>query len=146
MAVRLGDARTRELYGFCLWAPFTIAAIVGLGGIGFCFPFPKGALIAVVAIPIAVIPWRKVTSGAVGPALIEVLGWTGRIQVMIYGLLLTIGIVATRVAKDCESGLRRVPNCRSPWLPPANHQSARIVRGLLVHKIVFSSLGVRCVG
>ncbi len=97
LAVRLGDARTRELYGFCLWAPFAIAAIVGLGGIGFVSLFPKGALIAVVAIPIAVIPWRKVTSGAVGPALIEVLGWTGRIQ-LIYGLLLTIGIVATRVA------------------------------------------------
>jgi len=97
LAVRLGDARTRELYGFCLWAPFAIAAIVGLGGIGFVSLFPKGALIAVVAIPIAVIPWRKVTSGAVGPALIEVLSWTGRIQ-LIYGLLLTIGIVATRVA------------------------------------------------
>jgi 1,4-dihydroxy-2-naphthoate octaprenyltransferase len=57
LAVRLGDARTRELYGFCLWVPFAIAAIVGLGGIGYVSLFPKGALIAVVAIPVAFIPW-----------------------------------------------------------------------------------------
>lgn len=94
LAVRLGDARTREFYGLCLWVSFAIAAIVGLGGIGFVPAFPPGALIAVVAVPIAFIPWKQVRGGAVGPELIGVLGWTARIQ-LIFGLLLTVGIVAS---------------------------------------------------
>lgn len=95
LAVRLGDRRTRDLYGFCLWVPFAIAGIVGFGGIGFVSAFPAGALIAVVAVPIAFIPWRQVRGGAIGPALITVLGWTARIQ-LVYGALLSVGIVATR--------------------------------------------------
>ncbi len=96
LAVRLGDSRTRVLYGLCLWVPFAVAAIVGLGGIGRISLFPAGALVALIAIPAALIPWKQVRTGASGPALVEVLGWTGRIQ-LLYGLLLTIGIVGSRL-------------------------------------------------
>ncbi len=96
LAVRLGAARTRELYGICLWVPFAVAVVVGLGGIGYVSAFPAGALIAVVAVPIAFIPWRQVRGGAVGPALIGVLSWTARIQ-LIYGLLLSVGTIASGI-------------------------------------------------
>lgn len=94
LAVRLGDAKTRSLYGFCLFVPFAIAAIVGLGGIGFVSVFPEGCLVALVALPLAFVPWIKVKKGALGPALIPVLVWTGRVQ-LAYGALLTIGIVVS---------------------------------------------------
>lgn len=91
LAVRLGDARTRVLYGVCLWVPFAVAGAVGIAGFGFRAVLPIGALLAVVAVPVALVPWRKVRAGAVGPALVEVLGGTGRVQ-LAYGLLLTVGI------------------------------------------------------
>lgn len=94
LAVRIGDAKTRSLYGFCLFVPFAIAAIVGLGGIGFIDAFPAGCLFALAALPISFIPWSKVKKGAAGPALIPVLGWTSRVQ-LAYGFLLTIGIVVS---------------------------------------------------
>ena len=96
LAVRMGDARTREVYGFCLWVPFGFVAVVGLGGGGFIDGFPPGAFVAVVAAPMALVPWRMVRSGAAGPALIPVLVWTARIQ-LAFGLLLTIGIVGSKL-------------------------------------------------
>jgi 1,4-dihydroxy-2-naphthoate octaprenyltransferase len=94
LAVRLGDPTTRKVYGLCLVVPFGIVALVGLGGIGLISAFPAGCLITVVALPACLIPWRAVAGGARGPALIPVLVWTGRIQLM-FGLLLTVGIVAS---------------------------------------------------
>ncbi len=91
LAVRLGDHKTRELYGLCLFLPFLFAIVIGFGGFGFIDMFPAGALIAVLPLPLAFIPWRTVTSGATGPALIPVLGGTGRIQ-LLYGLLLALGV------------------------------------------------------
>ncbi len=92
LAVRIGDANTRDLYGFCLFLPFAITALVGLGGIGFIDAFPAGSIIALAALPAAFIPWQLVRRGATGRELIGVLAWTGRIQ-LIYGLLVSIGIV-----------------------------------------------------
>jgi len=91
LAVRLGDANTRDFYGFCLFLPFAITALVGLGGIGFVDQFPAASLIALAALPAAFIPWQQVRGGAVGPELIPVLAWTGRVQ-LLYGGLATLGI------------------------------------------------------
>lgn len=95
LAVRLGDEKTRHLYTGCIVVSFAVAAMVGLGGIGFVSAFPAGALVALVAFPVAMIPIRQVLRGARGPELIGVLGWTARIQIA-FGLLLTVGVVFSR--------------------------------------------------
>ena len=83
LAVRMGDRPTRVLYA------------VVLAGVFLCLPYLAivrlGALIALVAVPLAVPPIRSVLGGAAGPALIPVLGATGRLQ-LVTGLLLTIGL------------------------------------------------------
>lgn len=91
LAVRMGEANTRDFYGFCLFLPFAITALVGLGGIGFIDDFPPVSLIALAALPAAFIPWQLVKRGANGTELIPVLAWTGRIQ-LLYGSLVTLGI------------------------------------------------------
>ncbi|MGB2738066.1 MAG: 1,4-dihydroxy-2-naphthoate polyprenyltransferase [Candidatus Nanopelagicales bacterium] len=95
LAVRIGDQQTRALYGIAIGLPFAIAVVVGFAGIAFESTFPAGALIAVIALPFAVAPWKTVRSGALGPELIPVLAATGRLQ-LAYGLLLTVGIFASR--------------------------------------------------
>ncbi len=91
LAVRMGDANTRDFYGFCLFLPFAITALVGLGGIGYVEGFPAVSLIALAALPAAFIPWQQVKRGALGAELIPVLAWTGRVQ-LLYGALATVGI------------------------------------------------------
>jgi 1,4-dihydroxy-2-naphthoate octaprenyltransferase len=90
LAVRLGDTRTRMFYGVlvvvALLAAFDVAAIWR----------PWTALVAA-AIPLAVVPLRKVFAGARGRDLIAVLGDTGRLQ-MAYGLLATVGLILSRNA------------------------------------------------
>jgi len=95
LAVRLGDAKTRTLYGWCIAAPFGIVAVVGIGGIGFIDFLPAGAIFPLVSIPLAVIPWRRITQGARGPALVQVLVETGRVQ-LAFGLLLALGVALSR--------------------------------------------------
>ncbi len=73
LAVRLGDRRTRAFYQACLvGAAATVVATAAL------YRWP--AAIALVAAPLAVPPLRAVRAGASGPALIAVLGATGRVQ------------------------------------------------------------------
>ncbi|HRW38879.1 MAG TPA: 1,4-dihydroxy-2-naphthoate polyprenyltransferase [Aquihabitans sp.] len=85
LAVRLGDARTRKLYAAIVAAAFACVPFVsGLSG----RPYGAAALLAVL---LARVPVVKVLSGAVGPALIEVLGDTGKVQ-LLFGLLFTIGL------------------------------------------------------
>lgn len=85
LAVRLGDRRTRILYVTLLVAAFVAVPLVaGLGG------RPADAL-ALAAVLAARQPVVEVLDGARGPALIPVLGGTGRVQ-LAYGLLLTIGL------------------------------------------------------
>jgi 1,4-dihydroxy-2-naphthoate octaprenyltransferase len=83
LAVRLGEPATRHLYGACLIAPFVAAA--AMAGLR------PGAALALVATPMAAPPLRRVVGGAAGPALVPVLGETGRLQ-LAFGLLLAIGL------------------------------------------------------
>lgn len=85
LAVKLGDQRTRVLYVVLMALPYV------------CLPFIAGAssriwaVVAFLAIIPAQVPVLKVLQGAKGPALIPVLGATGRVQ-LIFGVLLTIGL------------------------------------------------------
>lgn len=83
LAVRLGPARTRVLYTACLLVPFALAAVTALDR--------PWSLLALAALPLAIVPVRAVLGGAEGRDLIAVLGATGRLQ-LAYGVLLTVGI------------------------------------------------------
>jgi 1,4-dihydroxy-2-naphthoate octaprenyltransferase len=85
LAVKLGDKRTRILYVVLIVLPFVIIPVVcGLGG------RPLGAM-ALFAIVFANQPVLQVLQGAKGPALIPVLGQTGRLQ-LVFGVLLSVGL------------------------------------------------------
>jgi len=85
LAVRLGDARTRVLYVVLMVAPFV--AVPFLCGLS---QRPVGAM-SLFAILLVRKPVQRVIEGARGPALIAVLGETGRVQLG-FGLLLSIGL------------------------------------------------------
>ena len=83
LAVRLGDVWTRRLYVALILGAF-LAAAVAAGDRNF-------SLIAIAALPIAR-PWiQQVREGASGPALIPILGGTGKTQ-LVYGLLFGVGL------------------------------------------------------
>jgi 1,4-dihydroxy-2-naphthoate octaprenyltransferase len=85
LAVKLGDRRTRILYVVLIVLPFVMVPfIAGLGG------RPLGAA-ALFAILLAHKPVLAVLQGATGPALIPVLGQTGRVQ-LVFGVLLAAGL------------------------------------------------------
>ncbi|HLH47500.1 MAG TPA: 1,4-dihydroxy-2-naphthoate polyprenyltransferase [Acidimicrobiales bacterium] len=83
LAVRVGAAATRRLYAACLLAPFVFV-------VGAAVARP-GALLALAAVPLAVPPLRRVLAGEEGRGLIEVLGATGRVQ-LLAGALLAVGL------------------------------------------------------
>jgi 1,4-dihydroxy-2-naphthoate octaprenyltransferase len=85
LAVRLGDTRTRLLYVILLSDAF-----LGIVIAAAAWRWP--VLLALLAIPLAVAPARTVLGGARGPALIPVLGGTGRLQLAV-GALATIGLL-----------------------------------------------------
>lgn len=85
LAVRLGDKRTRIFYVVLVVLPFlTVPFLCGLSA------RPLGAL-SMVAVLFARTPVQRVIEGARGPALIPVLGATGRVQ-LIFGVLLSVGL------------------------------------------------------
>lgn len=85
LAVRLGDRRTRFLYVALMVVPFlTVPFLAGLSA------RPVAAL-ALVAVLFARVPVQRVLEGARGPALVPVLGLTGRVQ-LIFGVLLAVGL------------------------------------------------------
>ena len=84
LAVRLGPARTRMLYVAAALAPFAVAAVLAA-------VWRPWALLALTALPLAIVPVRRVLAGSDGPALIGVLGATGRMQ-LAFGGLLALGI------------------------------------------------------
>ena len=88
LAVRLGDRRTRVMYASLLTAAFVAAVASAV----VWRPFTA---LAVVAVPLAVIPVRRVMGGAKGRDLIAVLGETGRLQ-LAFGALATLGLVLSR--------------------------------------------------
>jgi len=83
LAVRLGDARSRLLYAALLVVPFVLAVTLVAAR--------PGALLVLLALPLAVGPLRRVRGGAVGRDLVPVLQQTGRLQ-LAYGVLLALGI------------------------------------------------------
>lgn len=85
LAVRLGDAATRWLYVALMAGAFVLVAVVALTG-------RVGALAGLVAVPLAVVPARRVLAGAAARDLIAVLGETGRVQ-LVAGLLTAVGVV-----------------------------------------------------
>ena len=84
VAVRLGDRRTRWLYTALVVATF--GAVVVAAAV-----WRPAALVGLAAAAFAVSPVRRVLGGASGPALIAVLGETGRLQ-LAFGALTTIGL------------------------------------------------------
>jgi 1,4-dihydroxy-2-naphthoate polyprenyltransferase len=88
LAVRIGDGRTRALYVGLLLAAFLFVPVIA-GGFGR--PAAAAALVAVV---LARLPVLRVLEGAQGPELIDVLGATGRVQ-LVFGAVLAGGLALT---------------------------------------------------
>jgi len=85
LAVRMGDKRTRIFYIVLVVVPFlTLPFLCGLS------QRPVGAF-ALFTILFARKPIQRIIEGARGPALIPVLGATGRIQ-LIFGVVLSVGL------------------------------------------------------
>jgi len=83
LAVRMGDSATRIFFIACIIGAFAIALLM--------VHERTWALLTFVALPLAVPPTSAVASGTAGPALIRVLGQTGRLQ-LAFGIALTIGL------------------------------------------------------
>jgi 1,4-dihydroxy-2-naphthoate octaprenyltransferase len=84
LAVRLGDRRTRWFYVALVVAAFALLVVAAVA-------WRMPALLGLLAVPLAWAPCRIVLGSATGPALIPVLGATGRLQ-MAFGLATTIGL------------------------------------------------------
>ncbi len=83
LAVRIGAPATRLLYAGCVLVPFVFA-------VGLSVSRPA-ALLTLIALPFAVAPAQRVVRGESGRGLVEVLGQTGRLQ-LVFGALLTVGL------------------------------------------------------
>ena len=83
LAVRIGESQTRQLYVGCLAFAFGSLLYPAVGRLG--------ALAAILSLPLAVAPAMAVIRGERGPALVQVLGATGRLQ-LVFGVLLAAGI------------------------------------------------------
>ena len=84
LAVRLGDKRTRIFYIVLVVLPFfTVPFLCGLS------QRPAGAF-SMFAVLLARKPVQRVIEGARGPALIPVLGATGKVQ-LAFGVLISVG-------------------------------------------------------
>jgi 1,4-dihydroxy-2-naphthoate octaprenyltransferase len=85
LAVRLGDKRTRIFYIVLVVLPFfTVPFLCGLS------QRPAGAF-SMFAVLLARKPVQRVIEGARGPALIPVLGATGKVQ-LAFGVLIAVGL------------------------------------------------------
>ena len=82
LAVRLGDAKTRELYRACILLGFFMPLAMNFSETG-----PESAFIGLFAILSARRPLQAVRSGATGPDLIPVLADTARILLLFSGML-----------------------------------------------------------
>jgi 1,4-dihydroxy-2-naphthoate octaprenyltransferase len=83
LATRIGAGRTRTLYAATLLGPFVLAVAAAVSR--------PWALLALIALPLALVPVRRVRNGEAGRGLIEVLGQTGRTQLAV-GALLALGL------------------------------------------------------
>jgi 1,4-dihydroxy-2-naphthoate octaprenyltransferase len=82
LAVRLGDAKTRELYRACIVIGFFMPLAMNFAETG-----PESAFIGLFAILSARRPLQAVRNGATGPDLIPVLGDTARMLLLFAGML-----------------------------------------------------------
>ena len=83
-AVIIGDAKTRDLYRWLMFAALALSTLLS-----FFSPF---YLLALLSLPLVARSVRQVASGAQGVELISLLGQTGRIQ-MVYAALLSLAAV-----------------------------------------------------
>ncbi|MFZ9230475.1 MAG: 1,4-dihydroxy-2-naphthoate polyprenyltransferase [Ilumatobacteraceae bacterium] len=84
LAVRLGDVRTRALYG---------SLVIGGVVVGVAAAWSRPSMLAVaIVLPLASRPVNVVRRGAKGPELIAVLGATGKVQ-MAFGLVATVALI-----------------------------------------------------
>jgi len=83
LAVRVGKARTRLLYRATI--VLSMLAVLALA------PTAPGALLALLAAPLAVPPLRIVASKVDPPSLVEALIGTGRLQ-LVFSVLLALGL------------------------------------------------------
>lgn len=83
LAVHLGAPATRVLYIATLGIAFATVLLIALSR--------PWALLALAALPLAVVPGRRVASGETGRGLVEVLIATGRLQ-LVFGLVLAVAI------------------------------------------------------
>lgn len=82
LAVRLGDAKTRELYRACIVIGFFMPLAMNFAETG-----PESAFIGLFAILSTKRPLQAVRNGATGPDLIPVLGDTARMLLLFAGML-----------------------------------------------------------
>lgn len=82
LAVRLGDAKTRELYRACILLGFFMPLAMNFSETG-----PESAFIGLFAILSARRPLQAVRSGATGPDLIPVLADTARMLLLFSGMI-----------------------------------------------------------
>jgi 1,4-dihydroxy-2-naphthoate polyprenyltransferase len=87
LAVRMGDRDTRRLYAALTLLPFLLSAGAGLRS------WPM--LLALLALPFAVLPIRDVLRGAEGKKLIRVLAQTG-VLLLVWSLLTAVGLAIGR--------------------------------------------------
>jgi 1,4-dihydroxy-2-naphthoate octaprenyltransferase len=90
LAVRIGDPATRRLYAALVTLALAIPLLVGVLGLRDPEQWPVWAVLGVAAAALAVPPVRTVRAGALGPALVPVLGGTGKL-LLGYGVLLALG-------------------------------------------------------
>ena len=83
LAVRLGDAATRRMFVLTVGMAFATIVVIGIR--------VPGALLALIAVPLAIAPVKRVLRGDAGRDLIAVLGMTARVQ-LATGVLLAVGI------------------------------------------------------
>ncbi|AZG48047.1 1,4-dihydroxy-2-naphthoate polyprenyltransferase [Gordonia insulae] len=84
LAVRLGDKRTRLMFGALLAVPLVVSIAL--------IAATPWALIGLLAAPLIWIAYRPVRTGAVGPGLIPSLGATGQ-AMLLWAVLTTVGLV-----------------------------------------------------
>jgi len=82
LAVRLGDAKTRELYRACILVGFFMPLAMNFSETG-----PESAFIGLFAILSARRPLQVVRNGATGPDLIPVLADTARMLLLFSGMI-----------------------------------------------------------
>ncbi len=87
LAVRVGDAATRRLYGALIALAFATVALGAAAGW-----MPAWTVLALLAAPVAVLVARPVAAGATGAGLVPVLVGTSRLMALT-GALLAVGAV-----------------------------------------------------